>query len=295
MIKSEKFLASLLPNFEQARITETIKATRVEYTETIIPAYERTVKAFKANPIKLPEKLDAIAKANLPKYKGDIVATVLDITKSVNEKLTLCEDLVNEHFTTHVTKEGMTFAKANAIRFVETLDFTAMYARRLLLSLYVEAAVEKHEIEMDERFHQREINWLYNNFRGFCRAMEILTYRTKDLESKFKNIPHLSMVEGSVETAEEVVGRDKTDPVRLGFTLHRVNPIFHLRVIWENYMEARRKSAIEEARQLQLYLLLLEDENKATPATKREIAYSRERLAKVERKLRKMEEDAEDE
>lgn len=295
MINSEKFLASLLPGFEQSRITATIENARKEYTETVLPAYERTLKAFKANPIKADSKLEARFKADMPNYKGDVVDAVLKSLSKVNEKLDLCTKLVDEHFTTHVTKEGMTFAKANAVRFVEVVDFTAMYARRLLLALYVSATSKSAGIEHDVRFQARELKWLDTNALGFCRALDVITIRTSDLESKFKNIPHLSMVEGRVAEAEDVVGKSKTDPAYLGLVPHRLNPIFHIRVIWENWMEARRLSTREEVRQLELYLLVLEDDSKLTPATKREIAYSKERLAKARRKLNKMEEDADEE
>lgn len=294
MINSEKFLASLLPNFEQARIGSTIDIARKEYTETLIPVYERTEKAFKANTLKLLPGMEASAKANLSNFRGDIVGYVLPILRDAQSKFDLCEKIVEEHFQTNITKESMTFGKMNALRFVQVMDFTGMYARRLLLALYVQATARREDVDFDGKLHGRETKWLVDNQLGFYRSLEILQLKTKDLEYKFKNIPHLSMVQGQVTDAEDVVGRAKTDPARLGFVPHKLNPIFHLRVIWENYQEGRRKSTIEEVRQLELYLLILEDDKKVTPAVKRELEYSKERLIKARRKLKIMEEDADE-
>jgi hypothetical protein len=73
-----------------------------------------------------------------------------------------------------------------------------------------------------------------------------------------------------------------------------LNPIFHIRVLWENHRERQRLAAIEEARQMELYLIILKDDGKVTPAIRREIEHSEGRLIKARRTLRRMEEEADD-
>lgn len=291
MIKSDKYLSSLLPNFEKGRIDSAIASTRKEFTEVIIPVYERTDKAFSASKLALPKEIEEEARANLPRYKDNAVSALLKVLSKANEKLTLCESLVKEHFETYVTKEGMTFAKANAIRFTELLEFTGMYARRLLLLMYADAASSAVTMERDTRMYSRELSWLVGNSVGFFRALQILDTPVNELERKFKAIPHLNMIEGHVEEAETTIGKHKTDPALLGLLPHQLNPIFHVRVIWEDFQEGRRKAAIEEARQMELYIILLKD-GKITPKIKREIEHSEARLAKANRTIKNMLEDA---
>lgn len=296
MIKPERYLSSLLPTFEKGRITDTISKVREDFTERTIPLYERSEKAFtNDNILRLPKALESDAKSLVPRYKSDIVAALTVVLKKVPAKLNICEKLVEEHFSNMVNKETMTFAKANVLRFVEVLDFTSNYARRLLLAMYVEKAVNNKITEPDLKIQARELEWLESNRKGFFRALEIMDMRDKDLERKFQSIPQLNMIQGSVEETESVIGTAKTDPVSLGFAHHRINPIFHLRVIWENYKDARRRATIEEVNQLELYLLANEGDGKLSPSLKRELEYSKERLLKAKRALKKMEEDAEDE
>lgn len=293
MLKSEKYLSSLLPNFEEKRITSLIQTTREEYQDTILPFYEKTVKAFSATKMPYPAFLERPAKDGCPRFRGDLIAALQPILAKVPSKLALCDELVKEHFSTHVTKEGMTFAKMNVLRFVEVLNFSGMYARRLLVTLY--ASLNANDIEFSEKVMKREMQWLDANARGFFKSLQLLDMRDADLKSKFKSIPHLNMIQGEVEVIEDSISAEKLDPAKLGLIPHRWNPIFHLRVIWENWMEARRQATHEEVRQLELFLLLQDDTKSDSPKLKREIVYAQERLEKARRKLKKMEEDAEDE
>lgn len=298
MIQVEQYIKSLLPNFESKRIYNDLERITAEYAETVLPVYRSTTEAFKATKFSVPVNKQFTAEANkyLPSFKGTIHESVYAVLLKVPGKMKVLEELVKEYYGTYVTNEGMTYARINVLQMVEIMDFTAMYARRLLLTMYG-LETTPFEDRLKDRAFAREVSWLMKGSQAFYKCLEIIDMKDRDFEQKFKYAKDIIIQPGGVADAAAVIGARKLDPLATGFIAFQWSPIYHLRVALANWQFARSETARAEKEAIELYLIQLREqrsENKNSPKLAKQIAYNEGRLLKLRKKLNDMEEDARD-
>lgn len=293
-----RYIKSLLPSFEKSRMEDDIKSIKEELGVATIEPYKSASEHFKDHDFSSRDNkdFDRIFKRDVKvesRLKGNnYVTTVYNVLDRSLSTLPIVENRVEELFGDKVTAEGMTFARANVLRYVELLYFVSRYARRLLMLTYHNERLASGR-ESENPFSPAEMDWLLRNQRTFIHGIGVVSHSDKDLRAMFSNIPNMVIIPEEEENVNQTVGKMKLDPMRTGFINPLLNPIYHVRMHYTDFLVSRYKLAQEEKRSLEYRLLSLKEigQGRDDPKLEQQIEYTENRIRKLNRKLAKMEED----
>lgn len=293
-----RFVKSLLPSFERVRIEDDIKTIKEELGDASLLPYKAASEHFDDHPFISKENKDYnslfLREVKVGrKVKGDnYVRTTYNALEKAFSTLPIVENRIDDLFGKDITAEGMTFARANAIRYIGILYFATRYARRLLLLTY---ANEKEASGRggESPFSPAEYDWMVEHQREFFHAVRIISYDDKELRTMLTNIPDMVIIPEEEKNVEETVGLGKLDPMKMNLIRPIVNPIYLVRMAYTDFLVSRYKIAQEEKRALEYRLLSLKEitQGRDDPKLEQQIEYTENRVRKLNRKLSKMEED----
>ena len=142
------------------------------------------------------------------------------------------------------------------------------------------------------RMNSAEIKWLEENAVSFGNALSVVAVKTEKLVALIEVMPDMTISREHSESAEAVIGVEKTDPLHMGFIPTWLNPIYAIRmriVDWQtnNYNEAK-----EDLKRLQLRELFLEETIKGKHDIRLETELSRvhEKISDLHYKVAQAEE-----
>lgn len=291
-----KYVSSLLPSFEKSQIEEDLRILKDDLINNTIPAFDNASQWFgevgyTSTSVKELEKLFKRQINVERKLQGHLTASIHNVLQRTMENITVVEAKVEKLFGRDVAAEGMTYARANVLRFIEVMSFSVKYARKLLFWIYHEEK-SRFNNATDTPLTPAEQEWLTRNQLTFIRALTIIARKPKELEATFLNIPDMVVVPAEAEAAEKVMGTDKLDPLNMGLVPIKMNPIYHIRMAITEYQINRYKVAKEENRALEYRLLALKGyhRDRADAKLEQEIEYTENRIQKLNHRIAKMEE-----
>lgn len=292
-----KYLSSLLPNFERSQINEDIRLLKEELNERTLGPFEAASEHFKRDGFQSREAKEfnnLFQRSVKTDVRGDWTLVCHTAFARLDDVLDHLNGTVDKNFAKDITKEGMTYLRANILRYLEAASFAMRYARKTLLWSYA----KEHEAALgsspSEPLSKAEVSWLITNRQTFFRAIEILSTKPKEAEKFFKNIPNMVIIPDEVEVAQATVGATRLDPFHLGILPIKLNPIYHVRMAIAEWQVARHKASQEEKKALEYRLLALKElrENGERDAKlEQNIEYTEARLKKLNFKLAQMEEE----
>lgn len=292
-----KYVTSLLPSFEKARVEEDLRMLKDDLHENTLPPYEAAAGHFKRDAFKAGECKDFDKAFNQQvrverAMQGRYPATIHAVLVRTEETVQMLDDQVDKLFGRDIAASGLSYTRANVLRLIEVIGFTTKYARKLLLWTYAnEKAALKHSVGTP--LTKAEIEWLVQNRQSFFMAITLLSKKSKEIEGALKLIPDMVVVPAEVEVAEQTVGAKRLDPLQMGIIPIKLNPIYHVRMAIAEYQVNRHKAGVEERRALEYRLLALKElqDGKKDAALEQQIEYTENRLKKLNHKLAKMEEE----
>ena len=292
-----KYVSSLLPSFEKSQIEEDVRILKEDLVENTVPSYKAAAEFFsdEGYTAKDVKDLDALVKrrVNVERaLQGHMVSLIHNVLRRMVENLSIVEAKVDSGFGRDVTSDGMTYARANVLRFIEVMSFTTKYARKLLFWIYHKEQASKGK-DLENPLTPAEEKWLVDNQNSFFRSLEVVGKKGSDLEVALKNIPDMVVVPKESDVADRVVGRSKLDPLSMGFLPVKINPIYHVRMAITDFQIHRYKVAKEEKRALEYRLLALKEsqQGRADANLEKQIQYTENRIKKLNYRLAKIEED----
>lgn len=299
-MKFDQFFKSLLPSFSRSTVLEDCRVTRGEFTETVQPAYRQAAELMRNAKFKSTEVL-ALAKqfsqlAN--RTQGNLIVT---IDKALPQVVTNLDE-IGEQLTTNcddeVTAAGMTYLRANLLQLLEAAAFTAKYARQLLIYVQIHESapfIEKTDEQYDavrEHLVPADVTFIQQNFQSFVIAFNALSGSPEDLRKKLAEVPNVVMTDENTKTLPHTAGLTKVDPMKMGFISSWMNPIFHIRVAYEDWQFDRYKLAQAELQLLQMRNLnyqRLSGNQPPNAKLQKDIEYNERRIADLRAKIAKME------
>lgn len=297
--KIGQYIRSLVPSFSRNRIEEDLDALLKDINENTLPSFDAATEHFSRDKFSSKETLDfekAFSRGVKldGSYKGNFIMVLNEVSKNTLQTIAYVKANLEKHFTEDVNATGMTYTRANVLRYIEVLGFYNRYARKLLLWVYDnEAIAHKASSVLGKAFTKAEMDWLTKNRTAFFAAVRIVSIKQRELEGAFKNIPNMIVVPEEEDVVIETVGAAKVDPLRMGILPTKVNFIYHIRMSVAEYQVARYHAGVEEAKMLELRLLDLKKRSSGEVDAKLEqlIEYTENRLKKLNAKLAKMEEE----
>lgn len=292
-----KYVSSLLPSFDKSRVEEDIRVLNEELRENTLPPYKAASEHFSREKLgaRDTQEFDRTFSRNVNlerALQGRYPISIYRILDRSVETLGVLENEVDKLFGRDIAAGGLTYTRANLLKLLEVLSFSAKYARKLLIWTYME---EKRALgrEVGEPFTKAETQWMYENRNTFFSAMTVLARKPSEISGALKNIPDMVVVPDEVDIAEQTVGSNRLDPLRMGIIPIKLNPIYHIRMAISEFQVARFKAGTEERRALEYRLLALKElkEGHEDARLEQEIQYTENRIKKLNHKLAKMEEE----
>lgn len=294
-----KFIRSLLPTFSRDQVQEDLDAIRDELDKYVLPVYQTAAKQigreqfYSADAIAADEIFEK--KLNY-RYKGNHITAIKDALENSKVLIDLLQTMTDEKFALDVTRAGLDTVRINILQLTEIVGFTVRYARRHLNYILTAEVWHQHpdkKLDGGVGVTPGELEWLKKGRDPFITGLNVIKTPKTDIEVKLKEIPSILVSDESVDTAQAIMGKDKTDPFAMRFIPIVLNPIYHMRIRIAEYQAARYKEAQEERSTIELKLIMLKEleAGKQNAKVEQQIEYNEERLSKLTYKIFKMEED----
>lgn len=296
-MKTQSYLASLLPSFAKDQVLEDIRLTRTELEDITLPAYEHALPLLKSYDYK-SKALDADMaqfKRTVTASSGGFVTVVNKALKTALENLDEVEAMVTKTYSEEIAGAGVTYLKANLLQLVETIGFVSKYARKYLVYIYVceTAEFEDGDTVVSESITKAEQEWLRANFLSFCTALNVVSTPRASFKKSIDDIPDIVVTNDNAHSLGATVGEHKIDPFQMRLIPVWLNPIYHIGMFVAEWQANRYKAAQEELKLLQLRKLNLErvSDGKPDARVQKEIKYMESRVQSLNYKIAKMETD----
>lgn len=296
-MRIEQFVRAMLPNYEKRKVIDELQSLASELGEITIPAYERANDAFKSSNQFRSESVKAFdneCRTRLPQFKGTHLSTIHRSLKKAQSNALVVLTAINSYPSAQIARDAMSYVLANQLQYVEVMSFASEFARRWLLHLFtLETTRFDEEADyLEEQGIIRAQNYIDEKKESFFQALRIVARTPEDVDRVFKEIPDLVVDPDKIQTARQVLGSSKLDPLQMGLIPVRLNPLYYIRLAYAEWQASRYHILREEARQLELRLLLLKEQRSGREADaklEKQIDYSESRLAKMRYKLHRME------
>jgi hypothetical protein len=290
------FVLSLTPSIERKMVNKDIARLRSELTTATIPSYEKASAFLKDWDFKdsYNTELEMIFKKYVnTRFKGNFITITYELMKRTLENLNVIEKQINSEFGNDIIRSALTYSRAQVLQMVEAFSFTNKYARLMLIQVMsTETNVVAKRNQDRTSLNNAQRKWLLDNRQVFIKLLLAIDKTPRELEKLLKSIPDVS-IDTETEGLEAVVGASKLDPLQLGIAVRKLNPIYHIRMNWEDWMYHRLEVAKEEHQTVEYQLMDLKNqqEGRNDPRLDKAIEYTEDRLTKLNYKIAKMEED----
>lgn len=296
----KEFWNSLVPNFERSRIVEELELARKNLVEETLPPFKSVTEA-KIFVGTSPFKSAAIKRINNiyireTGARSNFVNSLAVVLSNLSEGLGSVDQAIDDYFKTEsVAKIALTYSKLSLLRIISLVNFFTLYSRRVLLYTYGKEVPElgKAYGTMPEPFTKGEVKWLEDHLVNFCRCAKIFAQPMRTTLNTLETIPDIVYDPGKEDDVNSMVGKQKIDPLRLGFVPGVSDIIWFLGSRYMEYQAEGFKRAKEERQSLELRLaqMLAAKQGQSDAAQDKVIQVTEQRLRDLNYKISKMEQD----
>lgn len=298
-MKLYDFAKRLLPSLEKNRIVEDLRVTLAELENSVVPNYSTASEFFKLNKIKSDELKDQsdIFYRNLSDKSSKQSSVIADVYKrlpNLIENAKYIQGLVESELERDMIREGLTARKVLLIRGAESISFLSGYMLDFLNYAYVQETTMLTESNEDMDLSIAKIKHVEANMSRFAKVLGEYAVQPDEFRKVLREIPEVVINERTEMAVSGVYKESTLDPFTTGYTVgFYYNPIYHLRLAVSEWQAGRYKANKDKKKVLELRLLhlKLKSEKKSDPKLEQEITYLQSRIDKVERDLKRVEED----
>jgi len=208
------YLKSLVPIFKKSEIAERIESILELLEENTIPPWETASTSFGSAKLKNP---DVIELTNILKsvagFKRDIYTEVHLSLVNAAEILKLVQEYTERIFMENEASNALTYAKATAMRTIDTADFCSNYARRLINYILSQECKELLEDPESSQPSPAEIKWLNDHAIDAASGFKALRVDKKKFKEYLETMPEAIVSEMSEISLKATLGVNKVDPM----------------------------------------------------------------------------------
>jgi hypothetical protein len=294
-----EYAKSLLPSFGQDRIVDDLSRLRAELHELVLPSLEQAEKTFKGHDFQsaYAKGLEKTLKGRFRDHRADdLFGILLAIFKDAPAKIEALEKLVDASFAKDVTKEALTYRKANILKFIETVGFAIQYTTRATLRVISSEADyvggRTPEEGKHNAVHNADVSFLDEKYVTWLDTLVLLDQPVSAIEEQLSSVPEVVVSADTHDSIEATSDAKRFDPMRLNFITPSWNPIYHVRSYLAEYEVASINRSKEERKLVELYLYKLKAQQKQEPTAsiERQIELVQDRLKKIDFKIAKLSE-----
>lgn len=229
-MKILEFIKGLIPTFSKNEVKNKIRVliSRIEeytiHSCTLASQVENGVDVrkspsysiFAANP-KNKRELEQLYRLTPARFPNDLLSIIVFALRNSSTALSESQANLEARLPDLIHTEGVTYATANVLRFVDIVDFTNSYASKFCYVLSMEAATPTFKVTPAER------KYLEENATAFIEALKMLVTERGTLVATL-----FSAKEVLVEETSSVGGplpTQDTDPLRMSL-IPVMTPVF---------------------------------------------------------------------
>ena len=223
--------------------------------------------------------------------KTNYISLATEVLKNTYTTLTMLDNDIEKYFSTDISAGGITYSRANILKYIEVATFVNKYSRKLLLWTYSNENVAAKG-KIPDPFSPIEIKWMHEFRNEYINSIRILCKEPKVIIETIKNIPNIIVVPNEVDVVEKTIGVSTIDPLAMGLTLVEITPAYLIGMKFVEWQASRYHAGVEEKRSLEYRLLSLKENlaGRHDAKLEREIEYTENRVRKLNIKLAKLEE-----
>jgi hypothetical protein len=230
--------------------------------------------------------------------QSSMIADIYKRLSNLIENTKFLQERIEAELERDMIREGLTARKILLVRGAESISFMSGFMLDLLNYSYV----QETEIETDRSngldLSIAKIKHVEANVSRFAKLLGEYAIQPDEFRKLFKDIPEVVVNEKTEMAVSGVYKESVLDPFNTGYVVgFYYNPIYHLRLAVSEWQAGRYKANKDKKKVLELRLLhmKLKSENKSDPKLEQEITYLQSRIDKIERDLKRVEDDLNDE
>src|SRR5690606_24455681 len=225
-------------------------------------------------------------------YRGEWMEATLQTLQNMQVNVETIANLVGDSYADTIVVAGMTYKRAQILKYIALMGFVTDYSRQVMLYLLAaEANIKSRQLDEGKERPLPELRWLETNQASYFRALTAMAIKSKDLAEVFANIPDIVITEQNVSTVEETVGLSKVDPLKMNIISIGINPFHYIGIKWADYQVAKYQRAKEEKRAIEFRLeqLRTQRSGREDPKLEQSVAYYEDLVNKLASKIAKFE------
>lgn len=296
-----KYMKSLVPHIERDQILEDLRLTETELENIVLPAYADAATFFSQDKFKSKENGDINEQVTMglkstrmgrqTTFLGEFNVRLNQIFKNIA--------VLNKHIGSEIGRDvvtdGVSSRKVALIRIAEKFSYISRYSLDLLNLVYIN---ESSAVGTDVRelsMSPAEMGKARASIPNLIRLLAAYGIDPKDFEKNLGKMPDVVLGRDKNQEVEGVYGDNELDPMTPQLTTGFAgNPIYHVRMLVAEWQTKRYKANQEKKKVLELRLLHLQlqrDSGENNPKLVKEISYTQDRVAKIDRYLKEVEAD----
>lgn len=302
-MKVVSFLAHILPSFEANRITEALVNREREIDKHLVPQYDACIPVFGTkyrfkNPI--IRKLDAyfIKNVKLKQVRNANSLLLIRATaENLQQTIPYYRGLAADNFAKIIAKDGLTYSKANVLRYTEALDFFVNYAR-----VYLNVATAAERAALDsltapiEGIGPSDLEYLDKHSVAFAATMRVLAFKLEAAKRAEKETVDMVVppTDEEEQEATQMVGFRRTDPLGFAELPFPLSLVLSIRLSWSNWQVDKYEEAKAQSKAIEYRMLLIREkiEHDGTDAAlEKQLEFYESQLLVLRRKSEKFEEE----
>ena len=302
-MKLFSFVKALLPRLGKDQILEDLRITAGELEQVVVPNFKHAADYFRINKFKsdanktLSEMFyQRFEKGSMSK-QSSIVGEVAVRLGFVQDNLAYVQAQIDELMERDIINEGLTAKKAILVRAADQISFISRFSSDLLNYIYVYEAAEygteqQEAMQLAPAVQKRVIAGI----KIFASYIGDYGIPNKEFEKLVLSVPDIVVSSRNENSIMGMYKEQEIDPFTSAYVQgFNNNPIYTVRLIFAEWQASRYKATKEKKKMLELRLLHLRllQEKKNDSKIEAEIEYIQNRVDKMERSMREIEESVE--
>lgn len=289
------YVKELAPVMERRELLKQLEQLQIEYDDTISPVLMELEEVFSQMSLKsvLNRKIQM---AFSKRYNGNkpAVLSLLSSIKVVRGNFDTLKAETKSLFAIQFTNVNLSFSRASLLKYIEAVAFYLRYTRKMALFLVAQEAALLGKATR-QRWSSAETDWVESNIDQYVELYLSMSVTPQQLKQNIRQASEAIVNDETYQVAEQSLGQERIDPLKLDNFSPRHNPFLILGRILAEYQVERYLLSQQELYGLQLRLeelrVLLQGDP-TSPTIQKQIEAYENRISDYEFEIAKLEERA---
>lgn len=289
------YIKSLAPSTERRELLNQLDDLKDEYDSSLAPILdlaEELLLGMEHKSFLYKAYADQVGRSI--NYRGDPLQLFFESLSNVRANMEVLQETIRNLFSFQFTNTGLTFNRANVLKYLEALNFYIRYGRKFLLFMIAQETMARGKAA-PMKWTRAENDWVRDHMTEFVSLYPAMSLKPAELKARFKQASTAEVNEETYELAVRSLGQAQIDPCRLDGFSPQNSPFLILGKYMAEMRVKRFQAAKEEYFGMQLRLQELREsvEGKpASPVLQKQIEQYEKRISDYEFEIAQIEEEA---